>query len=432
MVSDNCITLIGTGMDHNLPGLAAHPGLAGADIVIGSKPVLEALGTVPARKITVRTPVADLLDEAAALLEQGKRIAVLANGDPLFHSIGVSFMERFGADACRVYPALSSLQTAAAALRIPWHDIVTVSAHGRTGFLPLAHAAMRGAPVCLLTDSINTPGKAAHFLLTRGLTGFTARVAAKLGSEDVFLWQGELTKAAGHTFPDPAVIFFLPDPALPAPRPLCPGQPEAAFAREGALITKWPVRAAALAALRIEPRHVVWDLGAGSGSVSIEAAALAHCGHVVAVEREETRARHIEENRRRFGAANLDILHAAMPGCLEEGYAVPRTSVTDGSLQCGNALPGPDRIFLGGGLGGGAEEAARIIRLAWRRLLPGGRLVASCVLLEDLALARAAMSELDGAADVTLVQAATAAPLGSGTHLRGINPVFLIAAQKSE
>lgn len=432
MASDYSIVLIGTGMDHKQPDLAAHPGLAGADIVIGSKPVLEGIGPVPARKIPVRTPVADLLDEAAALLGEGKRLAVLTNGDPLFHSIGVSFLERFGAENCRVYPAISSLQLAAAELRVPWHGVVTVSAHGREGFLPLAHAAMRGAPVCLLTDRINTPASAARFMLTRGLTGFTARVAARLGSEDVFLWRGGLAEASDQVFPDPSVIFFLPDPTLPAPRPLCPGQPEEAFAREGALITKWPVRAAALAALRIEPRHVVWDLGAGSGSVAIEAAALAHCGHVVAVERDNARVRHIEENRRRFGAANLDILHAAMPGCLEEGYAVPPESVTDGSLQCGNALPGPDRIFLGGGLGGGAEKAARIIRLAWSRLLPGGRLAAACVLLEDLAHARAVMGELDKAVEVTLVQAATAAPLGSGEHLRGLNPVFLIAAQKSE
>lgn len=427
MASDTRIALIGTGMDHNQPGLAAHPGIAEADAVIGSKTVLEALGNIPARKIAVRTPVADLLDEAAALLEQGKRLAVLTNGDPLFFSIGVSFMERFGADNFRVYPGISSLQLAAAELCIPWGDIITVSAHGRKGFLPLAHAAMRGAPVCLLTDKTNTPGNAARFLLKRGLTGFAARVAARLGSEDVFLWRGTLAKAANHPFPDPGVIFFLPDPALPGPRPLCPGQPEAAFIHEGSLITKWPVRAAALAALRIEPRHVVWDLGAGSGSVAIEAASLARSGHVVAVEREAARVRHIEENRQRFGAANLDVLHAAMPLCLDERFAV-----TDGSLLCGDTLPEPDRIFLGGGLGGGAEEAARIIRLAWRRLLPGGRLVASCVLLEDLTLARAVMGELDRAVDVTLIQAAAAAPLGNGAHLQGLNPVFLVAAQKSE
>jgi precorrin-6Y C5,15-methyltransferase (decarboxylating) len=427
MAPDNRIALIGTGMDRKGTGLAAHPGIAGADAVIGSKTVLEALGTIPARKIAVRTPIADLLDEAASLLERGKKLAVLTGGDPLFYSIGVSFMERFGAETFRVYPGVSSLQLAAAELGIPWGNVATVSAHGRKNLLPLAHAAMRGGPVCLLTDETNTPGAAARFLAERGLTAFAVRVAANLGGEDAFFWRGSLAEAADRPFPNPAVIFFLPDPSLPAPRPVCPGQPEAAFAHEGSLITKWPVRAAALAALRIEPRHVVWDLGAGSGSLAVEAASLARNGRVIAVEREEARIRHIEENRRRFGAANLDILHAAMPLCLEEGYAD-----AGGSAFHGDGLPPPDRIFIGGGLGSNAEEAARLIRLAWRRLLPGGRMAASCVLLENLALARDTMGALDKAAEVTLIQAASTVPLGSGAHLRGLNPVFLIAAQKNE
>ncbi len=208
--------------------------------------------------------------------------------------------------------------------------------------------------------------------------------------------------------------------------PLCPGQPESAYAHEGGRITKWPVRAAALAALRIEPHHVVWDLGAGSGSVAVEAAFLARRGHVLAVEREEGRIRNIKENRRRFGAANLDILHAAMPDCLEMDFSL----ATEAEI-CGDSMPSPDRIFIGGELGGGANEAGRLLNLAWKRLLPGGRIVASCVLLDDVQLARKGLQTLDPDADVFLVQAACSAPLGNDMHLQALNPVFCIAAQKS-
>ncbi len=424
MASDPRIMLVGTGFDRPEAD-RDHPAVAGADVVIGSRAALASLEGIAARTIPARAPVEDVLEQAAAALDEGKTVTVLTSGDPLFFSLGVSFLERFGPEKCRAYPGISSLQRAASRLGIPWGNVACVSAHGRKGFLPLAHAALQGGPVFLLTDAINTPGNAARFLLKRGRTGYSAAVAANLGADGETVWRGQLAEAAGQTFPTPNVAFFLPEPSRDESLPLCLGHPESAFAHEGALITKWPVRAAALAALRIEPRHVIWDLGSGSGAVAVEAASLARRGHVIAVEREAGRVRHIEENRRRFGAANLDILHAAMPRCLEESHAV-----TGGSALCGDALPRPDRVFIGGGLGGGGEEAARLIRLAWERLLPGGRLVASCVLLHDFLLARQTLAALDSRAEVTLVQASHAEPLGNDAHLRAQNPVFCIAAQK--
>lgn len=425
MKPGSCITLVGTGMDSRDACLSTHPALKDADIVIAGQDILDALGDIPARTMAVKAPVTLLLDEAAALFAQGNRIVVMASGDPLFYSIGTSFAERFGPENLRILPGITSLQQAAARMGIPWGDVITVSAHGRQGLLPLAHAVMEGGPVCLLTDGKNSPDIAARFLLDRGRTGYSVHVAANIGRENESLWSGYLAEAAKKTFDDPNVAFFLPDPSLPSLLPLCPGQPETAFASDGACITKWPVRAAALAALRIESRHVVWDLGSGSGSVAIEAASLARRGHVVAVEKEARRIRNIEENRRRFGAANLDILHAAMPECLRETCPVP-----DDSMLAGAILPRPDRVFIGGGLGMNEEQARQIIRAAWERLLPGGRMVASCVLLENVALAQQEMALSGGHADVTLIQAGCASPLGSGTRLQGLNPVFLLAVQK--
>lgn len=421
MTKDKPVTIIGIGMDRfgslgDSAGFSGHPDVIRADAVIASSAVLDAMGPVAAKKIPVRTPVSGLLDEAAALLDKGCAVTVLAGGDPLFFSIGVSFVERFGPERVRILPGVSSLQAAAAKFGIPWGDVRTVSAHGRKGFLALCHAVMQGGAVCLLTDETNSPDSAARFLTRRGVTNYTAHIAANLGNETESLWSGMLGDAVDRSFPGPNVMFLLPDPSLPAPAPLCPGQPESAFAHEGGLITKWPVRAAILASLRIEPRHVVWDLGSGSGSVAIEAASLARQGQVVAVEREAERVAHIEENRRRFGAANLDILHASMPGCLEEAAT--------------EALPRPDRIFIGGGLGGNAEKAGKTIRLCWERLLPGGRLVAACVLLDSLALARDLFRTLDVEAETTMIQASAAAKLGNDAHLQPLNPVFCLVARK--
>lgn len=425
MATESRIIILGTGMGAAVSALASHPAVTGADVIIASPGIIKELPGLAARAIPVKAPVSAVLDEAATLLDEGKNITVLAGGDPLFYSIGVSFVEQFGPERVRVLPGVSSVQAAAAKFALPLGDMVTVSAHGRSGFLPLAHAVLHGGPVCLLTDAVNTPGSAARFLLERGRTDYMALVAANIGNERETLWRGTLDDAAGRAFPAPNLVFFLPDTSLPGPLPLCPGQPESAFAREGELITKWPVRAAVLAALRIEPGHVVWDLGSGSGSVAVEAASLARRGHIVAVEQEARRVRHIEENRKRFGAANLDIVHTSTPGCLEEGY-----TVMDGPDLRGRALPRPDRVFVGGGLGGTPEDAAKTIRLAWRRLAPGGRLVAACVLLDDIALARRELLALDGNAETALIQASAAAPLGNGAHLRAMNPVTCIAAYK--
>lgn len=425
MTADSRITLLGTGMGGAISILASHPAVADADVIIASPGILEELPGLMARAIPVKAPISAVLDEAAVALDEGKRITVLAGGDPLFYSIGVFFVERFGPERILALPGISAPQAAAAKFGLPLGDIITVSGHGRHGFLPLAHAVLHGGPVCLLTDAVNTPGSAARFLLERGRTEYTAHVAANIGSKRETLWRGTLRDAAELSFPNPNVVFFLPDPSLPAPLPLCPGQPESAFAREDELITKWPVRAVVLAALRIEPRHVVWDLGSGSGSVAIEAASLARRGRVIAVEREERRVRHIEENRKRFGAANLDIVRASTPLCLEEGY-----TVADGPDLRGRPLPRPDRVFIGGGLGGAPEDAARIIRLAWRHLTPGGRLVATCVLLDDIALVRRELLALDKNAETVLVQVSASVPLGGGVHLRAMNPVTSVTAHK--
>lgn len=412
-VSLHSIQLLGLGMMPPGPELAAHPALAGADVLVAGKSYLALCGNLNVEKIPVTAPLSALMDRLEMLRGQGRRITVLASGDPMFFGIGATLAEHFGPEALVVTPGVSSLQAAAARLALPWERVRSVSLHGRSNFLPLAHAVLDNSPVCVLTDAVNSPDMAARFLLERGVSQYTVTVFEKLGNAAERSVSLSLSEAAESRFALPNVAFFLPDPALIAPLPLALGLPDQAYCREKELITKWPVRAAVLAALRITPTDAVWDLGSGSGSIALEAAFLARRGQVLAVERQEKRAALIAENRSRFGVAHLDILCAELPGCLET-----------------QALPDPDRIVIGGGLGGAPEAAEALLAIAMQRLKPGGRLIVSCVLLQSLELARRMLHNLGCEPELLCLQASQAVPLGRDEHLVAQNPVFLLAAEK--
>ncbi|CAK7022719.1 MAG: Cobalamin biosynthesis bifunctional protein CbiET [Desulfovibrio sp.] len=423
-MSRHVITIIGTGMGpadlaaearEAREATEAREALAQADVLVGGKRFLDAYAT---EKIIIGADVPAVLDAAEIAARSGKRVVVLASGDPLFFGIGAAFAERFGAENLRIFPAVSSLQEAAARLALPWNNVTPVSLHGREGMLAmlsLAHALLQGGPLCVLTDGTRTPAHIAAYMTERGRTRYTAAVLARLGMPDETVWRGTLAELlyggpSQQECPAPNVLFLLPDTGG-EPSSLCLGRGDDDFAHEKSLITKWPVRAAALAALRIEPAHTVWDLGAGSGAVAVEAASLAYRGHVVAVEKDAARVTHIAENRRRFGAANLDITHAAIHSALP-------------------ALPAPHRVFIGGGLGASDEETTDTLQTVWTRLLPGGRIVISCVLLSSLEKAKKTLQSFDAPFTITQVQTSTAAPLGDDVHLRAANPVFLLSAQK--
>ncbi|MDR2745787.1 MAG: precorrin-6Y C5,15-methyltransferase (decarboxylating) subunit CbiT, partial [Desulfovibrio sp.] len=262
-------------------------------------------------------------------------------------------------------------------------------------------------PLCVLTDGDIRPDAVARHLLDRGVDWFFAHVFERLNFPDEAAAHAPLDKAADMDF-GPSCTLVL-TPAAPPRRPFL-GLEAGSLAADG-VVTKTPVRAAALALLRIEPEHTVWDIGSGSGAVAIEAVVLAHQGRVVAVEKKPERILCIEENRRRFGAALVDIRLGEAPGCLD-------------------ALPDPQRVFIGGGISG--KDGLRTLLHVSRRLPPGGRVVACCVLLDSLARCRGFFREQDWPCEIVCVQAAESRPLAGDAHLAAMNPVFVLAAQKPE
>ena len=331
---------------------------------------------------------------------------MLADGDPLLFGIGATLVRRMGADAVRLLPAVSSLQQACARLSLPWHKVICLSLHGRDDLRPLNVACGKNAPLCILTDARMSPDVLARHLLDRGVDWFDAHIFERMGAADECVSHLSMADAAGREFGPACTMVLIP--MAPARRPHL-GLDADQLAVDRGLISKKPVRAAALALLRIEAGHVVWDLGSGSGAVALEASVLAHEGRVIAVERSAGRAMGIQENRRRFGAANVEVRLGQAPECLP-------------------GLPDPQRVFIGGGLSG--DDGDDILGHVCLRLPVGGRVVVSCVLLDSFSLCRRFFEDMGWPVEILQISASEGKSLGGDVHLAAMNPVFLLAAQK--
>lgn len=399
-----CVMGLGLHQQHLPPTLRQR--IFSADVLAGGRALLDRFTDAPAERILLNAQ----LETAILALEQrqraGKAVVVLADGDPLFFGIGATLARRLGSEAVSIVPAVSSLQEAAARLALPWHDVACISLHGRDNFQALNVALMRNTSLCLLTDARHSPDKIVRHLLDRGVDWFDAHIFESLNTPEEKHHHLSLREVVGTSFGPVSTMMLIP--ARPARRPVL-GIPDSALATEGSLMTKLPVRAAALSLLRIHPNHTVWDVGAGSGAVSLEASALAHEGCVMSIERDAGRALCIKENRRRFGAANLEIFTGEAPDCLHQ-------------------LPTPQRIFVGGGLSG---EAGQDILAALTQVLPsGGRMVISCVLLGSLQTSMHYLQQCQWPMEVLQVQASHSSPLAGDLRLNGQNPVYLIATEK--
>ena len=362
--------------------------------------------SLKARLLPLSTPLEPLLTRLSQLRAAGERVLVLADGDPLLFGIGATLVRRLGPAAVRLLPAVSSLQQACARLSLPWHKVICLSLHGRDDLRPLNVACGKNAPLCILTDARMSPDVLARHLLDRGVDWFDTHIFERMGAADENVSHLSLADAASREF-GPACTMILV-PAAPARRPHL-GLDADQLAVDRGLITKKPVRAAALALLRIEAGHVVWDLGSGSGAVALEASVLAHEGRVIAVERSAGRAMGIQENRRRFGAANVEVRLGQAPECLP-------------------GLPDPQRVFIGGGLSG--DDGDDILGHVCLRLPVGGRVVVSCVLLDSFSLCRRFFEDMAWPVEILQISAAEGKTLGGDVHLAAMNPVFLLAAQK--
>lgn len=403
------VEVIGVG-DDGPAGLPPHLQslLAEADLVCGGARHLAALPPGAAERCTITKDLDGLVQRIAAARAAGRRVVVLASGDPLFFGVGAYLIERLGREAVRVHPHVSAAQLAFARLGVPWQEAVVLSAHGR----PLERIlgrAMANHTFAVLTDAVNTPAVVARALLEGGMEDADAAVCEHLGGPRERVVRAPLSTIAEQTFAPLNVLVVLRQPsAVRWGRPLI-GQPESAYAHMRGLITKAEVRAVSLGRLGLERAEVVWDVGAGSGAVAIEAASLRLDALVYAVERDAEQYRLLLANVRRYTAGNVRPVFGEAPDALA-------------------ALPDPDSAFIGG-TGGRLGE---VLEAVGARLRPGGCLVLNLVLLEHLRAALAWLRARAWPMELTQVTAARGVPTGDGVRLAALNPVFVLAARRPE
>ncbi|NPU93814.1 MAG: precorrin-6y C5,15-methyltransferase (decarboxylating) subunit CbiE [Gammaproteobacteria bacterium] len=349
-------------------------------------------------------------------------VVVLASGDPLCHGIAGFLVAHLCIDACEILPNVSTLQLACARIGLPWQDMKIASVHARDagewhlgaglnhGLAPLLRDIGRHDRLAILTSPDNTPDRIARMLVQENMADdFRIAVAERLLLPDEnTVTAVSVRDAAQRRFADPNVVMLWRN--TPQPNPVLFGLADNDYQQrqpEKGLITKREVRAVSLARLQLKANSIVWDIGAGSGSVGLEAARLCPQGYVYAIEKNAGDAENAAANRVQLGIHNYHLRNAKAPDGLQE-------------------WPDPDAVFIGGSGG----ELAQLIAVCLARLQPGGWLVMNFVTVENLAVAIETLKPMPVQWDVTQLQTARSKPILDMHRFAAENPVWIVAAQR--
>lgn len=396
------LSIVGLGED-GLPGLApaARALLDNAEVLIGGTRHLDMVPDDGRERLTWPSPLGAIVEEIAR--RRGQRVCVLATGDPMHYGIGVTLAKAVPMDEMVIIPAPSAFSLACARLGWTLSEVEPLTLHGRP--LALLHPAIQpGARLLLLSNDAATPDQVAELLRARGYGPSRMVVLEHMGGAK----ERRLDATAEAWQPGRVADFNTiavdclagPDAAL---LPRTPGLPDEAFRHDGQM-TKREVRALTLSALQPVPGQLLWDLGAGSGSIAIEWMRSHPRCRAIAVERYAGRIALIAGNAAALGTPGLEIVEGEAPGALD-------------------GLEAPDAAFIGGGL-----RADGNFETCWDRLKPGGRLVANAVTVEgEQALARW-RAELGG--ELIRIAVSRAGAIGPYTGWRPLMPVTQLRAVK--
>jgi precorrin-6B C5,15-methyltransferase / cobalt-precorrin-6B C5,C15-methyltransferase len=389
------VTVVGIGAD-GWAGLtdAARDALRAATAIAGSPRQLALLPELGARSVPLPSPLLEHLDD---LLRENPGLCLLASGDPMLHGIGATLARRLGPSAVRVVPAVSSVALACARLGWPEHEVTVVSLVARPPETVLA-ALQPGARLLVLCRDGGTPAVAAKVLTAAGWGASELAVLEQLGGPAERVSTARpASELSADGFDDLCVLAVTPRPG-PGARATARigGLPDEAYESDGQL-TRRELRALALAALAPGPGQLLWDVGAGSGSIGIEWMRADPLARAIAVEARPDRAARAGRNATALGVPALQVVTGSAPGALA-------------------GLPDPDAVFAGGGITG-----AGVLEACWQRLRPGGRLVAHAVTMEsETVLHRWQQAE---GGQLVRVAVSYAEPLGRFTTWRPALPV---------
>lgn len=390
-------TLIGMGCGARQLTAEASEAIHTAQLLIGAKRLLELLPDTGAQKIPEYRP-----QEIVSLLHThpAEECCVLYSGDSGFYSGAAGLLPLLEGMEVRVLPGISSLQAFSAQLGEPWQEWNLCSAHGAA--CDPVQAVMQGKKAFFLTSGAESPGELCAELTAAGLGTLQISVGENLGGDRMQILHGTAAECTQRTF---APLNVMLADAAPRYQRRVAGIPDEEFLREKVPMTKQEVRAAVLAKLAPTPEEVCWDVGAGTGSVSVELSYAAK--NVWAVEQKPEAVELIRRNREKFCAWNLHVIEGTAP----EAFA---------------KLPMPDAVFVGGS-GGQLRE---ILNAAVQKN-PQVRICVSAIALETLQGAVSALEQLGYAPEVTQISVSRTRAAGSLHLLLAQNPVFLITGERT-
>jgi precorrin-6B C5,15-methyltransferase / cobalt-precorrin-6B C5,C15-methyltransferase len=411
------INIVGIG-DDGLDGLTrqARTVIDSAEVIVGGRGLVDSFASnvVPGAK---RVIVSGGLDEMVETLQKhaDRRVVLLTGGDPLFYGIARYLTDTLGKDRFEVIPHVSSMQLAFARVKESWDDAYLTNL--ATQSLDRVVDSIRTADrVGLFTTEAISPSVVAAALLDRRIDYFTAYVCENLGTPDETVTQGDLRSIAGQNF-SPLNVMVLVRKVGRADRPSDAsaarlfGNPDDAFLQsrpKRGLLTPSEVRCIALAELDLAPKSVVWDVGAGSGSLAIEAARIAREGKVYGIEMDAEDYGLMVANAAEFDCPSLIPIHGRAP----EAWA---------------DLPDPDAIFVGGT----GRIVSELVNLAVRRLAPSGRIVVNVSSPDNLVDVQRVLEGQGLRVDVRMINIARGQYQMDRMRFEALNPTFLIVGVKN-
>ena len=408
------VHIIGIG-DDGLRGITttARELLDRAELILGTEKTLSLLPVGEAERFQVGSDLSVVPEQIEA--NSQRRIVVLATGDPLFYGVARFLCDRLGKDRFEVIPHVSTMQLAFARVKESWEEayLADLANQGLDRVLEKVRTAEKAG--LFMTEDCQ-PADLARGLLSRHIDYFSAYICENLGSPDERVTHAELGELVEQQFSPLNVMVLLRNPDVPD-RPVemvgrrLFGNPDEEFLQsqpKRGLLTPFDVRCIALAAMDLGPTSVVWDVGAGSGSVAIEAAQIASGGKVYAIEMDPQDHELITANADRFGIYNL-------------------TPVLGEAPEAWTGLPEPDSIFVGGT----GRGVTRIVELAYDELKNLGRLVANVGSIENLSEVHEVLRDR-GDVNVRMINIAVGTHQLERIRFESMNPTFLVTVVKGE
>jgi len=384
-----------------------------SDILCGGERHLAFFSDCEAETYTIKGKLIELTKFLESHAE--KSITVLASGDPLFYGIGAYLCKKMGAENVQIEPALSSMQIAFARAKLGWQEAALTSVHGKP-LENLDDPCQNAKVIGIFTDARNNPQAIAHYVEEKKYGSFDCWVCQNLGGEDEVVWQGLLKDAIAENFSDLNVVILRKREGEEAESlntedlPLF-GIDDNLFnyrAPSKGLITKKEVRVVSLSQMHLNSRSIVWDIGAGSGSVSVEAARLCSQGQVFAIEKNKLDYEYIAKNVARFAVPNITTVHGQAPSDIPDNWPVP------------------DAVFVGGSSG----TLMELTQLIYNKQKSGGRLVINAITLENQIKAYEALKKVGYKIQVQQISVARSKPILDMLRFEALNPINIYTGVK--